>query len=179
MRTNPSDQRSERTLGLKLIIAYKLTKAIAVFGLAIWLTFAPHGAYHFAEHLVRELSAGGALWVRLGRWLDAHLSMRLFHQVTFLAWLDAITTGLEAFLLLIGKAWGEWLVVIGVGALLVPEVLSLERRPSWGRFLVLLVNAAVVLYLLQRRLRATRRSSSSRRSSAITVQRGAEDPLER
>src|SRR5262249_5914216 len=69
---------------------------------------------------------------------------------------DFATTTLEAILLLMGKAWGEWLVAIGLAALLIPELLSLEHSPSVTRFVVLLINAAVVAYLATRRLKAAR-----------------------
>jgi len=149
-------ERTPRTLGLKLIIAYKLAKVPVMLALAIWLTVAPRSAYHVAEQIADELSEASSLWARLGEWIELHLSTRLFRWGAVLAWLDALSTGLEAILLLIGKAWGEWLVVVGVSVLLVPEVLSLQRKPGWLKVCILLVNAAVVVYLAARRLRAAR-----------------------
>ena len=131
-----------------------------MLALAIWLTVAPHEVYRLASRIAHDLAEASYLWFRLGRWLQQHLSMRVLRWGAVLAWLDAATTALEGILLLIGKAWGEWLVSIGLALLLVPEVLSLERRPSWGRFFVLLVNASVVLYLFARRLRALRTARS-------------------
>ena len=145
-----------RTLGLKLIIGYKLAKLPVMLTLAIWLTVAPRSAYQFAEQIADQLSTASSLWARLGEWIEHHLSFRIFRWGAVLAWVDAITTGLEAIILLIGKAWGEWLVVVGLTALLVPEVLSLQRKPGWIKVCVLLVNAAVVVYLAARRLRAAR-----------------------
>ena len=149
-------ERTPRTLGLKLIIAYKLAKVPVMLALAIWLTVAPRSAYQLADQIADQLSTASSAWARLGEWIDQHLSTRLFRWGAVLAWIDAITTGLEAILLLIGKAWGEWLVVFGLTALLVPEVLSLQRKPGWLKVCVLLVNAAVVVYLAGRRLRAAR-----------------------
>ncbi len=149
-------ERTPRTTALKLIIAYKLVKAPIMLALAIWLSVAPREAYHFAVHIVHELSAASALWVKLGHWIEEHLSTRLFRWGAVLAWLDFATTALEGILLLMGKAWGEWLVTIGLAAFLIPELFSLEHRPSWTRFVVLLINAAVVVYLGTRRLRAVR-----------------------
>jgi len=150
------EERAPRTLGLKLIIGYKLVKAPVMLALAIWLTVAPHSAYQLADQIADQLSTASALWARLGDWIEHHLSTRIFRWGAVLAWLDAITTGLEAILLLIGKAWGEWLVVIGLTVLFVPEVLSLERKPGWVKAGILLVNAAVVAYLGARRFRAAR-----------------------
>lgn len=145
-----------RTLALKLIIAYKLAKVPLMLALAIWLTVAPDHVYQLAARFAHELSEASALWVRLGRWLEEHLSRRLLRWGAALAWLDSVITGLEATLLLIGKAWGEWLVTIGLALFLIPELLSLERSPSWPRFFVLLVNGAVVVYLSARRWKALR-----------------------
>ncbi|HKD41073.1 MAG TPA: DUF2127 domain-containing protein [Myxococcaceae bacterium] len=166
--TAPTEQRTPRTLGLRLIIAYKLVKAPVMLVLAIWLTVAPNEAYHVAVRIVHELSAASALWVRLGHWIEEHLSTRLFRWGAVLAWLDFITTSLEAILLIMGKPWGEWLVTIGLAALLVPELFSLEHRPSWARFFVLLVNAAVVVYLGTRRIRAVRAERAARSTTSKT-----------
>ncbi len=160
-----TQQRTPRALGLKLIIAYKLTKAPVMLALAIWLTVAPREAYHVAVHIVHQLSAASALWVRLGHWIEEHLSTRVFRWGAVLAWLDFAATSLEAILLLMGKAWGEWIVTIGIAVLLVPELFSLEHRPTWARFFVLLINAAIVAYLATRRIRAAR----SRRSTSLKV----------
>src|SRR5258708_16010368 len=101
-----------------------------MLALAIWLTVAPRSAYHVAEQLADQLSAASSIWVRLGEWIEQHLSTRIFRWAAVLAWLDAISTGLEAIVLLIGKAWGEWLVVVGLTALLIPARPSLVRRPT-------------------------------------------------
>jgi len=164
----PTEQRTPRTLGIKLIIAYKLVKAPVMLVLAIWLTVAPSEAYHVAVRIVHELSAASALWARLGHWIEEHLSTRLFRWGAVLAWLDFVSTSLEAILLMTGKAWGEWIVTIGVAALLVPELFSLEHRPSWTRFFVLLVNAAVVVYLGTRRIRAVRAERAARSTPSKT-----------
>ena len=149
---------------LKLIIAYKLVKAPIMLALAIWLTVAPDDAYRFALHIVQELSGASALWAKLGRWIEEHLSTRVIRWGAVLAWFDFAITTLEAILLLMGKAWGEWLVAIGLAALLIPELVSLEHSPSLTRFVVLLINAAVVAYLATRRLKAVR---EDRRRHAI------------
>lgn len=153
-----AEQYPPRPTALKLIIAYKLVKAPIMLALAIWLTVAPEGAYNFALHIVHELSGASAFWVKLGHWIEEHLSVRLVRWGAVLAWLDFATTTLEAILLLMGKAWGEWMVIIILAALLIPELFSLEHAPSWSRLFVLLVNAAVVAYLTARRLRAARES---------------------
>jgi len=146
----------QRPRGLKLIIAYKCLKAPLVLALALVLTLNPRGALHAVDVIARELSEGGALFGRIARWLDAHVTQRAVGRGAILAWLDGLTTALEAFLLWRGHAWGEWLVVAGLGALVPFEVISLEKHPSWMRVGALLVNVAVVVYLVVLRLRARR-----------------------
>ena len=140
------------TPGLKLIIAYKLAKAPVMLGLAIWLTLAPSGAYNFVEDVVDQLSAAGNVWSRLAEWIDAHFSLRVVHGGAALAWLDGLLTTAEAVLLLMRKPLGEWLVAIGLGSLLPLELFSFYRKPGVVKVLVLLINGAVVLYLVRRRL---------------------------
>ena len=69
---------------------------------------------------------------------------------------ESATTTLEGILLFRGHAWGEWLVVAGLGALLPFEVRSLEKHPTWVRLAALVINAAVVVYLVVLRLRNRR-----------------------
>ena len=154
-----------RPSGLRLIIAYKCVKAPLVLALALVLTLNPNGALHAIDALARDLSEGGALFGRLARWLDAHVTRRAVGHGAMLAWLDGLTTTLEAFLLWRGHAWGEWLVVAGLGALVPFELLSLEKHPSWTRLAALLVNAAVVAYLVVLRLRAHGAQSARHRGS--------------
>jgi uncharacterized membrane protein (DUF2068 family) len=127
-----------------------------MLALALWLTFSPRGAYEFVESIAEELSAGGALWARLGEWIEVHLSTKIIRGGAVLAWLDAITTAAEVTLLLLRKPWAEWLVTLGLGTLIPLELFSLERRPGLGKAIVLLINAAVVVYLARRRIKAAR-----------------------
>jgi uncharacterized membrane protein (DUF2068 family) len=70
------------------------------------------------------------------------------------AWFDTASTVLEAVLLWMGKPWGEWLVVVGIGFLIPLEVYWLGRHPTWGRFVLLGLNSIFFAYLLWRRLRS-------------------------
>lgn len=153
----------ERPRGLALIITYKCIKAPLVLALALVLTLNPGGALRALEHLARDLSEGGALLARLARFLEAHLTRRALGHGALVAWLDGITTSVEALLLWRGRAWGEWLVVIGLGALVPFELFSLEKHPTWLRLFALVVNAAIVAYLVWLRLRSRRAAPGSAR----------------
>jgi hypothetical protein len=144
---------ASRSLGIRLITAYKLVKAPVVLSLALWLSLAPHGAVRFAEPVVNELSEGGASLRRLAMWLDPQLTPRFETRVAIAAWVDGVSTAVEGLLLFQGSPWGEWIVVLLLGALVPFEAFSLERHPSAMRLLVLTVNALIVFYLVFDRLR--------------------------
>ncbi|MDY7233059.1 DUF2127 domain-containing protein [Hyalangium rubrum] len=147
---------SERPFGLKLIIGYKFTKATLMLGLALFLTVAPESAGALAKHLATELSSGGTFMRRIGAWLGAHSLGTLVAEARLAAWLDGLTTALEGGLIYRGKAWGEWVVIALLSVLIPAELVSMARRPSEAKVLVLVLNAAVVAYLVWLRLRAGR-----------------------
>jgi uncharacterized membrane protein (DUF2068 family) len=67
----------------------------------------------------------------------------------------------EAYGLWRERAWAEWLALIS-GAIYLPfEVFELARRPDWVRLVILLVNLAVVLYMVFLRSQERGRMESS------------------
>jgi len=127
-------------------------KGPAMLILALWLTIAPGAAYRSLDTLAFELAQGGYLLARAGVWLQAHLTHQVVTEGAALAWLDSVTTFIEGFLLLNGSPWAEWVVTIAVALLLPLEVLSLLHRPGVTKLLLLIANAAIVVYLVRRRL---------------------------
>jgi len=138
-----------RTRALTLIIGYKLIKAALMLGLAIFLTAAPARAYRDVQRFGVELAVAGATLHPVGKWIDEHLTTLIVTRGTLLVWLDAISSGAEDARPLTGSSWGEWIVAGGLGVLLPVEILSLRRGPSIAEIRVLVVNAAVVAYLLK------------------------------
>lgn len=147
---------ARRPKALRAIIAYKFVKAGVVLPLALLLTAAPHGAARVLWELIRDLAEGGALAAKLAAWLGSHVSTRTLAEAAVVAWVDGLTTGLEAYLLYRGKAWGEWVVIATLALLLPVEVVMLEEHPSAPKLAALIINAAVVAYLVHRRLRERR-----------------------
>jgi uncharacterized membrane protein (DUF2068 family) len=144
---------AHRPPGVRLIIAYKLIKAPVVLLLALALTWDPASALHFAERITHDLSEGGAFLAKMAHTIDASLTARAVGRAALVAWLDGLTTAAEGLLLWHGSAWGEWLVVVSLAALVPLELLSLEREPSLPKVAILAANAAIVLYLVRLRLR--------------------------
>jgi len=145
-----------RARGMKLVIGYKLVKAPLVLGLAIWLTFRGPSALRIAAALARQLGDGGARWERIARWISTHVTARTIGVAAIVAWLEAGVTALEGALLLTGRTWGEWIVLLGMASLLPIEIEALIRRPTLVKALGLTANAAIVAYLAWRRLVAIR-----------------------
>ena len=67
-----------------------------------------------------------------------------------------MSSTLEPVLLLSGKTWAQWVVIVGLACLIPFEILAIEHRPGIGKFLVLGANAAIVAYLAWVQLRKTR-----------------------
>jgi uncharacterized membrane protein (DUF2068 family) len=134
-------------LGVRLIIGYKFAKAVLMFGVALWLTIAPGEAYRTLDFMARELVEGGAAFARLGNWIHAHLSNNIVLRGAVLAWVDSVSSAVEAFLLLSGKTWAEWIVIVGLAALLPFEIASIVHHPRVGKFVVFAANLAIVAYL--------------------------------
>lgn len=146
-------------IGFRLIILYKFCKAALMLGIALWLTIAPGMAYRAMEMLARELAEGGAVFGRAGHWIQEHLSNNIVLRGALLAWLDSTSSALEGFLLLSGKTWAEWVVIIGLACLLPFEIRSLEHRPGIVKILVLVANAVIVAYLARTQLQKARINS--------------------
>lgn len=140
-------------LGFKLIITYKFCKAALMFGVALWLTIAPGAAYRTVEVIAHELAEGGAVFARAGHWIQEHLTHSIVFRGEILAWLDGVSSALEGFLLWSGKAWAEWIVILGLACLLPFEISSIMHHPRVVKFVILGVNILIVAYLVRARLR--------------------------
>lgn len=146
----------ERQLGFRVIVGYKFIKAAIMLGIAIWLTVVPGSAFRAFEELARDLAEGGAAFARLGHWIHAHLSHTIMVRGAILAWLDSLSSALEGALLISGKPWAHWIVILGLACLLPFEVLSIAHRPAIGKSLVLLANTMIVVYLAYSEIRKSR-----------------------
>ena len=143
-----------RPRALRLIILYKLLKGGAVLSLALWLTLLGDHVHEQVLRLLQEVATRGHLALRLADWLEPRATVHALATARWVAWLDGTTTLAEGLLLHQGRAWGEWLVVVGAGLLIPFELLAVAHHPTPLRVLVLLGNAAIVAYLAWRRLRA-------------------------
>lgn len=151
----------KRPAGLRLIIAYKVVKAPLMLALGVALLIDGHQTLHFAQRLAFELSEGGRLLGRVAHFIRAHANLSVARKAAVACLFDGVTTAFEGFCLIIGKPWGEWVVIAGLACLIPFEIASLAMHHTWGRLVVLVINVAVVAYLIHRRLQAHREHKAS------------------
>jgi uncharacterized membrane protein (DUF2068 family) len=156
----------KRPIGLEAIIAYKLLKAVAEAGLgllAVWVLVrgAEAGAASAAEVLIEHFAGAWALSAATLLVRAATSPHVKFVAVASVG--DAVLSAVEGLALRAGRWWAPWLVVIATGSLLPWEVWELVRRPNWVRAVILVLNIAVVVYLLRTVVREHRAHVSARR----------------
>lgn len=145
------ESANKRPFALKVIIAYKLIKAPLMLCLALWLMLMPEDALHEASSIAEELVEGGNVWSHVGQWLSSQLSASVLSKAAILSLLDGLISAMEAIVLLTGRLWGEWLVILGIAALIPFELFSLVHRFSGTKIFVIVVNILMVAYLAHRR----------------------------
>lgn len=141
-----------RAVGLQAIIAYKLFKAVAealigVLMIYLLLSGAEAGAATAAEMLLEHSARAWAL--KAATLLIVTATTRHVEVAAAGAFVDAIFSALEGLALRAGKWWAPWLVVFATGALMPWELFEIVRKPTWIRVLLLLLNLAVVVYLVR------------------------------
>jgi uncharacterized membrane protein (DUF2068 family) len=151
--------RRKRPVGLEAIILFKLIKAtveVIAGGVALVLLIrgAEAGAATLAQILLEHFTGGWAL--RAATILVVSATSGHVKFATVAAFADATLSAVEGIALGAGKWWAPWLVVGATGALLPWEIFEIFAHPGWGRVLLLLVNIAVVIYLLRTVVRERR-----------------------
>jgi uncharacterized membrane protein (DUF2068 family) len=136
---------------LRVVITYKWVKGVVQLVLATALTITvvlglgdelADWAHAFRNHSTRAYA------ILLGRALERATSPRGLHITLLALFVDGTVTCIEGWALQRRHPWGPWLVVGVTGSLLPFEVYELFRHFRWIRVLVLLVNAAVVAFLI-------------------------------
>ena len=142
--------KSSHDRGLLLIGLFKLAKAIFFFGIGV-------GAIHLLHKDLEDEVMRLALKFRFdpeSRFvslllnkvdlIDAH-RLRQISVATFGYSALALTEGVG---LLLEKVWAEYLTLILTMSFLPWELYELARRPDWFRLSLLLINLAVLWYLI-------------------------------
>ena len=154
-----------------LIGAMKLLKSLALFVAGVGLLSLLH---RDAEDTVRA-------WIEFLR-IDAHarlvealiakvagISHRTMRNLGVGTLLYAVVFGTEGIGLVLGKSWAEYMTT-GVTVSFLPiEAYELIRHPSAIKGLVILINAAVVVYLVLEIRRRKRSERVSRQSAPASI----------
>ena len=148
-RSNPPTERTH-AVGLRAIAIYKAAKCAGLLLVAA-AAFRLVREQNLEQllHWLENLSLGDSHDLRW-RLVDLLTAMgpRRFVAVGSMALAYAALFAVEGIGLWLRRRWAQWLTVIATGSLLPLELYELMHRFSGMRLLVLLVNIAVVLYLL-------------------------------
>ena len=144
---------------VRLIGAFKLVKATLLIALGVGgLVSAPEDVAAFARHAVR--------------WMGAFPGHRLVgHAIGKIAALDDATAEkfvvvalayaavfvVEGIGLLCKKRWAEWMTVGVTGSFVPIEVYEMARHFTAGKVVALILNVAIVIYLVWHRMKEHRR----------------------
>ena len=142
----------KRPIGLEAIIDYKLTKAIVelILGvlLVVGLVRGPEAmAASFAQMILDHQSGAWALRVATIIVLtgtSGHVKIAAAVAIG-----DSALSAFEGLALRAGKWWAPWLVVIATGSLVPVEVWEIIRKPKPVRGAILVINWAILVYLLR------------------------------
>jgi uncharacterized membrane protein (DUF2068 family) len=83
-------------------------------------------------------------------------------KIALIASIYVILRFIEAYGLWYIRPWAEWMAIAS-GSIYIPfELADVLRQPDWIRLLILLVNVAIVLYMLMLRLEAAKKRHAVR-----------------
>jgi uncharacterized membrane protein (DUF2068 family) len=143
-------QKTKGSRGLLLVAAYKLVKGLALLALGI-------GALSL---LHRDVAAEAARWIDLLR-IDpqnhyiqsllariARVDTRKLKELSIGTFLYSGVFLTEGVGLALRKRWAEYLTILTTASLLPLEVYEMAKRFSAAKVVILLLNIAVVVYLV-------------------------------
>ena len=153
MRTAAKKSRKQQgSTGLILIGLFKLVKALALIAVGI-------GALRY---LHKDLAASVMHWVNVSR-VDPDnrfihpllakafsVTPKQLKELSAGTFFYAALLGIEGIGLLMRKHWAEYFTIITTGALLPLEIYELAKHVTTAKIIVLVINAAIVWYLIAR-----------------------------
>jgi uncharacterized membrane protein (DUF2068 family) len=138
-------------IGLKLIAGAKIAKGVALACLSL-------GVFDLIH---KDLTAIAQRFVQIARISPENKYVELLLEklglvapstLIRLGMLSALFSSIELIEglgLWFGAAWAEYVVVVSTGLFVPEECLGIARHPSWLRFAVLLVNVAILVYVVR------------------------------
>jgi uncharacterized membrane protein (DUF2068 family) len=143
---------------IRLIAVFKLLKATALIVLAIGVLKLVHrDVATQLEHWVAMFGFDpGSRYLNHAIQKATNLSPSKFKEFSIGSFIYAglfLTEGIGLWLM---KRWAEWFTVVITGSLVPLEIYEIYRHPTAVKIIVLIINLAVVAYLLYRIARESR-----------------------
>jgi uncharacterized membrane protein (DUF2068 family) len=168
-RQETSALTREKPTGVRLIVAYKTTKAVLQLAASAFLLY---GARHGLQAALAEF-ADRLREHAVHSWSDvvARAIARLANARHSLSWAaaalagDAVVSAFEGWALARGFRWAPWLIVTATACLLPFELYALVRHPRVGRLVIFMINLAIAAYLASRARRERARSGEAQAAS--------------
>jgi len=144
---------------LPWIAAERAVRAVVLIAVGIVLVTHPHANWateiaHTAERMGLDPKGN---WIKtvIEKVKKIHAQQDVVFGVAALVY--GVLEAAEAYGLWTRRVWGEWLTVVATSLLFIPELWELTKSATFLKVGALLVNAAVVAYLVWRLRRAGRR----------------------
>jgi len=136
---------------LRLIAVFKLVKALTLIAVgigALHLTHANNAADTLTKLAERFGFNPGARYLdhALGR--IANLPSKDFRDLGIGSFVYAALFLTEGIGLWLAKHWAEWFTAVSTGSLVPLEIFEIHRHPTVTKVIVLLLNIAIVAYLV-------------------------------
>ena len=142
-----------RTNLLPWIVAFKAFKSVSLSALGVALLTTRHEdpvdlLFRFA--LVTHLPLSSRLFLRALTWATT-LTLRTQTALALTAFAYGILMAAEGLALHFRKPWARWFTIVATSSLMPLELVEIVREPRPLRMLVLVANAAIVVYLWKRK----------------------------
>ncbi len=125
------------------VLAYLIVAAVT---LVLWADF--EAVHRWATGLVRNLSPAGHPFLSTNLSRLSHLKVETLEVVLVAAIAYAVLEGIEALGLWWQRRWAEYLTVVATATFIPIEVYEIAQRVTWLRVGTLVINVAVVVYLV-------------------------------
>ena len=138
---------------LRIIAVFKLVKALTLIAVgigALHLTHADNAADTLAKLAERIGFNPGARYLDHALARIANLPPKDFRDLGIGSFVYAALFLTEGVGLWLAKRWAEWFTAIITGSLVPLEIFEIHRHPSITKVIVLLLNIAIVAYLVVR-----------------------------
>jgi len=158
---------SRKTVALRSVAVFEAAKGLLVLALGLGLLrFLHKNLQDIAEQIMRFLHASpGGHISNLFITAASHASDKSLWALAGAAMIYSLVRFAEAYGLWHDREWAEWFAMLS-GALYLPwEMYSLIRHPAPIKWVILLANVAVVLYMVVLRVQANSHRNGARSTS--------------